>query len=60
MCYTINGKYITSYNTLSRAAASWKVSEKTIKKCINGKCNLAGGARWKYFYGDTCNIQPLD
>lgn len=58
-CYTDSGEFIKSYTSLSEAANDKHVSPGTLCDCIRGKKKHCAKLRWRYFYGNTSNIEPL-
>lgn len=58
--YDDNGNFIESYSTIKEAADSIGASSSAnIIAAIKGTQKRCGGYRWRYFYGNTSNIQPL-
>lgn len=46
--YTLDGKYVRTYNTIGRAAKLNDITVNRIKGCIDNKYNHAGGFLWGY------------
>lgn len=58
-CYTDDGKFIKSYASLTDAAKTLNVSLSGISKVLSGYRKHCAGYRWRYFYGNTYNIESL-
>lgn len=58
-CYTDNGCFIQSFDSIADAARHYKLEKGCIRACIKGKTKHAGKVRWRYFYGNTSNISSL-
>lgn len=58
-CYDEKGKFIQSYSSLRSAERETKITRGSIKNCIIGKSKFAGKVRWRYFYGNTSDINSL-
>lgn len=58
--YDDDGNFIKSYTTIKEAVLEHELkSSGNLIACIKGKQKHCGGFRWRYFYGNTCNIPPL-
>lgn len=58
--YDEEGNFIESYSSIKEAAAAHGLKSSTsIINNIKGKQKRAVGFRWRYFYGNTCNIKSL-
>lgn len=58
--YDDDGNFIESYSTIKEAAESLGLkSSGNIIAAIKGTQKRCGGYRWRYFYGNTNNINPL-
>lgn len=58
--YNDNGEFIESYNSIKEAADSNNIkTPANILAAISGSQKRCGGFRWRYFYGNTSNIKPL-
>jgi len=55
--YTLNGKFIKTWETIKEAAKYHNIHETTIIKCIKGKAAQGKGYIWKYF-NDFSEIIP--
>lgn len=58
-CYDDSGKFIKSYTSLIEAAKENNVGAPSIHKAISGQRKHCNKLRWRYFYGNTSNINPL-
>ncbi len=58
-CYDDNGTFIKSYTSLTEAANDNNISPGTLCECIRGRHKHCAKLRWRYFYGNTSNIEPL-
>lgn len=59
--YDDDGIFIKSFNQLKDACKEINLkSSGNIVDCINGKQKHCKGYRWRYFYGNTSNIEPLN
>ena len=58
-CYTDDGKFLKSFTSLTDAAEYYKVSPSTLCGCISGKQKHCAKLRWRYFYGNTSDIDSL-
>lgn len=58
-CYTNEGCFIKSFDSLTSAAKEYNVSPTTIICCIKGRQKHCAKVRWRYFYGNTSNITSL-
>ena len=66
--YTIEGIFLSSYNSISEAEQITKISHANIQKVINGERRSAGGFRWSkekvdklpiYIYNSKNKIKPV-
>ena len=58
--YNDKGEFIKSFTTLKEAAQEvGLLTTSNIISCIKGKQKHCAGYRWRYFYGNTDNINPL-
>lgn len=58
--YDDAGNFIESYSSLLEAAKDVGLKSTTnISHAISGKQKKAAGFRWRYYYGDKCNIKSL-
>ena len=58
--YDDNGTFIKSYIKVKDAASDNNIkTPENIIACIKGRQKRCGGFRWKYFYGDESNIEPM-
>lgn len=46
--YTLDGKYIKTWESIKEASISYNLKGYSISYCCNGKRNHAGGYKWKY------------
>lgn len=58
-CYDDFGNLLCVYDSLRDAERKSNISRKLITNCIKGKSKHAGKVRWRYFDGDTSNINSL-
>lgn len=58
-CYTDNGVFVRSYSSLSEAAKELNVAVSGISKVLSGYRKHCANYRWRYFYGNTSNIESL-
>ena len=59
--YDDDGNFLQSYTTLKEAAQACGLkTSSNIIACIKGTQKHCGGYRWRYFYGNTDNIPPLN
>lgn len=59
--YNDNGEFIESYNSIKEAAEMNNIkTSANIIAAIKGYQKRCGGFRWRYFYGNTNNISPLN
>lgn len=56
--YTLDGKYITTFNSTVEASESCGIGHTSIGKCCLGKLKTAGGYLWKYnsIYNEKKNL----
>ena len=54
--YTWDGKFIKSYGCIKDAVAE----NGSLSDVFNGECKHSHGFQWRYFYGDTSDIEPLE
>lgn len=47
--FNLNGEYIRTYSSIKEASTDSDVGYNSIRACLNGKQNIAGGFRWKVF-----------
>lgn len=59
-CYTDEGCFIKSFDSISDASREYRINAACIKACIQGKTKHSGKVRWRYFYGNSSNISPID
>lgn len=58
-CYSDNGEFIKSFSSVKEACLEYKVSRSCLISCIKGKTKHCAKVRWRYFYGNTVDIEPL-
>lgn len=59
--YNDEGKFLKSYTSLKEAAEDMGLRNgASIRDCIKGKQKRCKGFRWRYFYGNTEDIEPLE
>lgn len=59
--YDDDGIFIKSFSKLKDATKELNLKSSTnILDCIKGKQKHCKGYRWRYFYGNTSNIEPLN
>lgn len=58
-CYTDFGEFVKSYSSLTEASKELNVSLPSISKALSGYRKHCAGFRWRYFYGNTSNIESL-
>lgn len=58
-CYTDDGKFVKSYASLTDAANELKVGLPGISKALSGYRKHCANYRWRYFYGNTDDIESL-
>jgi Glu-tRNA(Gln) amidotransferase subunit E-like FAD-binding protein len=46
--YTLEGKYVRTFNSILSAEIATGIFRKVIESCINNKCSHAGGFLWGY------------
>lgn len=56
--YSLNGDFITTYNSLIEAADGNKTEAHSIGQCCKGKLQTALGYQWRYYNDNTDNILP--
>lgn len=58
--YNDEGIFLESYSSIKDAAEANNIGKSSnINAAISGKQKRCGGFRWRYYYGDKCNIAPL-
>lgn len=57
--YSLDGVFLKSYTSITEAAADVKSNVGNICGTIAGRHKTCKGFRWRYFYGNTNNINPL-
>lgn len=58
--YNDEGKFLKSYTSLKEAAEDMGLRNgASIRDCIKGKQKRCKGFRWRYFYGNIEDIEPL-
>lgn len=58
-CYTKEGTFIKSFTSITEAAKEYNVGISTLSQCISGRKKYCAKVRWRYFYGNTSNIESL-
>ena len=59
--YNDSGEFLESYTSITEAAKENGIkSSANIIAAIKGSQKRCGGFRWRYFYGNTSNIKPLN
>ncbi len=46
--YTLEGKYVRTFNSILSAEIATGIFRKVIENCLNNKCSHAGGFLWGY------------
>lgn len=57
--FTEDGRYITTYNSMSEAEKATRASVGEIGKCCRGLAYHSGGYRWRFSDGTKQNIEPI-
>lgn len=55
--YTIDGRYIRSFDSITNAAKSVNVKESSIRGLLNGEGISIAGFAWKWYTGEKTNIE---
>ena len=58
-CYNDSGEFIKVYSSITDASKELKVSYGSIYKALSGYRKHCANYRWRYFYGNTDNIESL-
>lgn len=58
-CYNDDGIFIKSFKNMRTAALELNLSHSNIQMVVAGYRKRCGGYRWRYFYGNTANIESL-
>lgn len=58
-CYTDDGVFVKSYISLTHAAKELNVSISCLSRAISGYRKHCANYRWRYFYGNTSDIESL-
>lgn len=58
-CYDDDGRFIKSYSSLTDAANKLNVSISCLSRALSGYRKHCAKLRWRYFYGNTSNIESL-
>ena len=56
--YTIDGKFIRTWDSITEASEMLNIPN--ISQNLVGISKYSGNFQWKYFYGDTSNIPPVE
>ena len=56
--YTIEGKFIRTWNSILEATEALNIPN--INQNLIGKSKYSGNFQWKYFNGDTSDIEPVE
>ncbi len=57
--YSQDGKYISTFLSLSEAARHIRVHVSSIYSCCNFITKTCGGFQWRFYEGNTNNIEPV-
>lgn len=58
-CYTDNGIFVKSYSSLTDAAQQLNIPISCLSRTLAGYRKHCAKYRWRYFYGNTSNIESL-
>ena len=59
-CYDDDGNFIKSFTRIVDAAKEYNALDSNMVAVIKGKHKHCKGLRWRYFYGNTSKIKPLN
>ena len=57
--YTLEGKFIRTWSSITEAADSLNILRGNISSCLIGKYKYCGDFQWRYYSEDTSNIEPV-